>query len=388
MSELATDVLDELGTQFPQHIGILSAVAQALNDVLGAAFGQTEFVDVFVDSEGDAVLAEVTFVLPPITLAIPGLSTFSLSVGHTDEIELELAITLDSTGAKCSLFETPIFVQCIDSDLLVPVVMNGDKWEPDRDTGGTVKPLTLVFAGVSVEITSDGTVKVTSDLALDLPPVMIGSSGVVVEMKGVTLCMSDDVQLPNGVPAGSRGFVVGSINAFLPYSLKGTFAPNEIIGDGLFLGTGGFTGRLSAAWTNGKSIQLGGIDCTLKSLLFNFKQNSLVESKLDCELQLPFFNQPVNADVALGIDGHLSVALSATQPPGVVADNGLVTFEKPGLLKMLLDSIRFDLGGGLFTAKLAGKITPLAGANAGLKWPTFDVQELSINSKGEVTIKG
>src|ERR1043166_1081366 len=55
---------------------------------------------------------------------------------------------------------------------------------------------------------------------------------------------------------------------------------------------------------------------------------------------------------------------------------------------MLLDSIRFDLGGGLFTAKLAGKITPLAGANAGLKWPTFDVQELSINSKGEVTIKG
>jgi len=79
-----------------------------------------------------------------------------------------------------------------------------------------------------------------------LPPVQLGKSGVVIEMKGLRLCMSDHSPLPTGVPAGSRGFAIDSIDVYLPDSIKGSFAPNELQAEELFVGSGGFTGKLSA----------------------------------------------------------------------------------------------------------------------------------------------
>ncbi|HEV8239544.1 MAG TPA: hypothetical protein VGS57_09265 [Thermoanaerobaculia bacterium] len=53
-----------------------------------------------------------------------------------------------------------------------------------------------------------------------------------------------------------------------------------------------------------------------------------------------------------------------------------------------LDGLGFELDDGLFTTKLSGKLTPLFGADQGLKWPSFDVKELSIDSKGNVHLDG
>jgi len=380
------DFVGQLGTEFPLFSGGVSDVGQALTDGLSSAFGNASFFNVFLEHYDDqAILLEADFVSPPLALTIPGLGGFSLSVGQVDEIDVDLAIVLDDLGVRCFIFNAPIIVQCLNASWLTPVVKNGAKWDADLNSDGTVKKVSLVFSGIDIETDSNGKIEITSDLKVDLQPVRIGNSGIVVAMKGLQLCMSDQAQLPVGVPSGSRGFAMDSVDVYLPDSLQGTFAPNEIVGEGLFFGTGGFTGKLSAAWPSGKPIQLGGFECTLNSLLFDFKQNSLVESELSCELTLPFFDQPVNLDISLSGDGTLLATLSAVQVAPATITNGLLTFEKSGVLRMEIDSLGFELKDGLFSAKLSGKITPLIG---GINWPSFDVRDLSIDSKGHLHLDG
>src|SRR5687768_6920245 len=103
MTDNATAVLGGLGSDFPQHSAVVAAMDQALNDIVGTAFGNSEFVDAFVEAESDAVLLEVTFVSSPLLLSIPGLATFSVSIGQADELELEVTIVIDAQGARCLL---------------------------------------------------------------------------------------------------------------------------------------------------------------------------------------------------------------------------------------------------------------------------------------------
>src|SRR6202035_1852747 len=248
------DFVGQLGTEFPLFSGGVSDVGQALTDGLSSAFGNASFFNVFLEHYDDqAILLEADFVSPPLALTIPGLGGFSLSVGQVDEIDVDLAIVLDDLGVRCFIFNAPIIVQCLNASWLTPVVKNGAKWDADLNSDGTVKKVSLVFSGIDIETDSNGKIEITSDLKVDLQPVRIGNSGVVVAMKGLQLCMSDQAQLPVGVPSGSRGFAMDSVDVYLPDSLQGTFAPNEIVGEGLFFGTGGVTGKLSAAWPSGKA---------------------------------------------------------------------------------------------------------------------------------------
>src|ERR1041385_2646731 len=290
-------VLSGLATTFPAQLAQVASLEQTLADALGEALGGTGFVDVFSDSQGTAVLLEFAFVSTPLTVSIPGLSSFSISIGEIDEFELETAIIVDLAGAPLMVFEAPVFIQCIDSGLLISVVQVGDGWQPDLDVNGERKKLTFAFSGVGFQIDSGGNISASTDLKIDLHPVQIGNSGIVLEMKGIQPCLSDEIPLPTGIPTGSRGFAIAKVDVSLPAAIKGSFAPSEITAEGLFLGTGGFTGKLSAEWSAGKAIELGGITCTLESLLFAFKQNSLVESKLSGTLTLPFFDEIGRAHV-------------------------------------------------------------------------------------------
>lgn len=391
MSENAGVALDNLATEFPQHSQEVSSLDQVLSDGLGSVFHDSAFVDVFFDVEDDAVIVELNCITRPLMMTIPGLGSFSISVGRVDELDLEVAIVLSQAGVRLFLLDAPIHVQCIRSDLLIPVNNKDGRWEPDRDSDGGVKPISLVFSGVSLEVDSSPKFEVTTDLTVDLPPVRIGKSGVVVEMKGLRLCMSDQAALPAGIPAGSRGFAIDSIDVYLPESIQGSFVPGEISATGLFLGSGGFTGTLSAAWTAGKPVQLAGIECTLKSLMFEFKQNSLVGSELVCELMLPFFDRPVNLDVSFSGDGSLLASLSAVQPAGVDYAAGLITFDMKDVFRATIDGISFGVKNGVSTLSVSGSVQPtfpLKGTSSTTEWPIFRLQELSVNTRKEVFFKG
>ena len=390
-TETAGDILDGLGADFPQQQAGAAALTQSLEDVLGDAVRGSAFAEVFFDVEDDGVLMEVAFVTQPLVLAIPGFSSFTVSVGQADVLELEVAAVFDQTGARLLLFDAPIYIRCSSTSLLTPVVKNGDKWEPDVEADGTPKKLAVVLDGVSLEIDSGGNVALATDLTVDLPPVRIGKSGVVVELKGARLCMTDDAQLPDGVPEGSRGLAIDSIEVYLPESIQGSFVPGEIVGEGLFVGSGGFTGKLSAEWTQGKPLRLAGIECTLQSLMFEFRQNSLVGSELKCELTLPFFERPVNLDISFSGDGSLLASLSAVQPEGVDYDNGLIHFEKEGVFKATLDGMSFGVKDSVSILSVSGSIQPTFLSKGGQtkgEAPTFKIRELSVDSRGHVNFDG
>lgn len=227
-----------------------------------------------------------------------------------------------------------------------------------------------------------------------LSPVMIGDSGVIISADGVMLDLSPTETIPEVLAAGFDesfvGVFIGEARVRLPEGLP-ALAPEELILRKAAIGTGGVSGTLSADYTDNPATydprtksftgrgasELFGVPFALTSVEIKFKQNALVASRIAGKLLLPFFDEPTDVEIALGLDGSLAVKLSAT--------GGLLTLTKPDLLSVTIESLGFDITGGKLTVRLSGSITPLAlGANA----PSFAVRELSIDSEGHVRLEG
>ncbi len=287
----------------------------------------------------------------------------------------------------------------IKSELLRPVKLENGIWVERLDADGNLQPAEILLNGVGLRSNRDGDLDLLMPSGapkLTLDAVQIGDSGIVVEIDDLSPYFSRRQQRPAGLDAGFRGFTASAIKIYLPNGFDLPFTPGTLLFQEVALGTGGFSGKVTGQWTpvfnettqlfeqNGAG-SIFGIPFGLLSLAIDFKQNIPVDCELKGEILLPFFDKRVTVDLSIGADGSVRVALSATQPAGVISDSGLITFEKAGLLEMTLDSIAFELKDGLFTAKISGKLTPLFG---GLDWPTFDVKELSIDSKGHVHLDG
>ena len=197
---------------------------------------------------------------------------------------------------------------------------------------------------------------------------------------------------PPGAPPGFRGVSIASIKLHLPESLKIPILPQELSFSDFLIGTGGVSGSVAGMWSpaydtaakkyNGPGAgDLFGIPFGLQKLSLKLRQNVPIDPSLTGTMLLPFFDEPVNVEIGFGVDGSFHVALDGTNGP-------IYTLEKANVLKVALDSLSFDLANGLFTTKLSGKLTPLFGADKGLKWPTFDVKDLTIDSKGNVKLPG
>lgn len=321
---------------------------------------------------------------------IPGLEGISLVLagnGQTSNFTIEIDV------------EDPFAVRIVNlsvglrfsSSLFRPAKLNSKgQFEEERSAEGEPLPYQIDITG-TVRVSADGDFEVvfpSGAPAIALKPVMIGGTGVVIEADQVQFCFDRKQTPPDPVlPAGWRGVFIGSAAVHFSGSLAEAL-PSDLQLSGCYIGTGGFTGDVSVLWSPPFDGNLLGSKLQLERFEIGFVQNTIVSSSIEGAMTLPFFDQPVGVDISIGVDGGLAVALSATQPSGVAANNGLITFEKTNLLRMSLDSIRFELDAGVFTAKLSGQITPLVGKDKGLKWPTFDVQELGINSKGEVWVEG
>ena len=324
------------------------------------------------------------------TFDIPALPDWKIRPGDGTNSPL-LSATFVFSKEPGLFVANPVFRVEPPAKFLKPMMLKNDRWVEAFDSSGKSRPAKIVVTGGSLALSTSGGFGLFGSPSLDIEPVQIGSSGIVVTCQGLRACLTDSDPLPAGIPAGSRGFAIDSVEVFLPESVKGSFAPEEIIGEQLFFGGGGFTGKLSAEWTEGKPLQLAGIECTLKSLMFDFKQNSLVESELICELVLPFFDQPANLDVSFSGDGSLLASLSAVQPEGVDYDAGLIHFEKEGVFKATIEGLSFELKDGVSTLSVRGAIQPTflsQASQGGNEAPTFKIQELSIDSQGHVKFDG
>ena len=330
---------------------------------------------------------------------IPGLEGVSVAFLSGNGYSA-LPFQVDVLPSFALAFPSLSFSLRIRSSLIKPVRKDADgKWVPVVDATGNVKPAQIDFSGVGVRVAATGDVDVIMPLGapqIGFGPVAIGDSGLVLEVHGLAPYLSASQTPPQGAPPGFRGIALKSAKLYLPPDLDIPLEPSSIQFDNLLIGTGGFSGTVQGNWTptfdtatstysgNGSGT-LFGIPFGLRSLSLTFKQNVPTGSNFKGELLLPFFSQPVMLDLGLSGDGSFHVGLSAVQPAGVTSSSGLISFERPGLLKLQLDGLGFEKQGDLYTVKLSGRLKPLLG---GIDWPEFQVKNLSIDSKGNVRLEG
>ena len=319
-----------------------------------------------------------------LVLTIPGVDAVGIAIAASNgDTVLPVEITI-LPDFSISLQRVPIALR-LSSDLLRPAMREAGTSpdQPPRWVADTsVSHVDIKLAEVTVTVTGDGDISFeVAGGGIDLPPCMIGDSGVVVEARDIGLFFGADA--PPGQPAGWKGVHLAQATLYLPGELSATVGTLSLTD--AYIGNGGFTGAVSDTWTPALSAQLFGMAVTLSRAEIDFVQNAPVTFALTGTILLPFFDQPVGVDLEVGLDGSIGITVSAVQPPGATNAGGLLEFTKPGLLTMRLDSLGFSYGDGVFTALLSGTLTPLVG---GLDWPGFAVQQLSIDSRGNVRLEG
>jgi hypothetical protein len=311
-----------------------------------------------------------------LLLAIPGFDAVALTLGAGGggtiiPLELRFVPRLDFL-----IREVPIALR-FSPDLLKPVrrrvpdATPSEGFEPDPDR----QFVELILSSVTLEIDGDGNVTLEFDTTLDLAPCMIGDTGVVIEARHIGLFLDANSPPAPNRPAGWRGVYVENAGLYLPGEL------GEVVGHlaliNAYIGNGGFTGHIRDTWDHPPTASLFGISFSLHEVDIALVQNAFTRCQIRGALTVPFFNGP--ADVLMGISADGSFVLSLDR------SDGLVTISIENVLDLTLSSIGLIEERGVWLVKVAGSITPKI---AGLEWPTFEIQELSIDSEGHVKLEG
>src|SRR5207244_9464805 len=104
-------------------------------------------------------------------------------------------------------------------------------------------------------------------------------------------------------------------------------------------------------------------------LTVEIAQNSIVAGSLDCSLTLPFFDQPVDALIALG-DGAWSLGLK-----GDIANVQAPAFT------LALTGLGIERRDGDTWFKVSGTLTPTV---AGFALPTLELKDVLIDEHGHI----
>lgn len=326
----------------------------------------------------DTQIAAQTHVLfeREVVFSIPGFDSISLVIAAA---AVDTVIPLSAQvypDFHIKLSNVPIALR-LKSDLFKPVKqvpVNGSEQSPTFELDTSRNYVEIVLEDVNVEVNGDGDIELNSNNPINLPLCMLGESGVVIEAEDITLHLRTDSQ-PSGKPVGWRGIHVVQAALYLPGDLGSTVGSLELTD--AYIGNGGFSGTVSDTWSPALSAKLFGMQFDLTTVSLTFIQNALTESEIRGTVLLPFFDEPIDVEIGIDLDGGFAVRLAS--------DSGLYTLTKPNLISLQLDSLGFEIDDNVFTAKLSGTVTPEFGD---LDWPSFQVSELSIDSEGNVRLKG
>jgi len=360
---------------------------------LGEYFEQS-WPDAFPELPTDGALDEIYIEPPGLTsddaTALSSSLLFeqelALSVQGFDAVELLLAPGGLGTAVDFEIQVEPAFAFRIvdvpvalrlDDDLLQPVKpvsgSGGNAFEPDPNADA----VEVTIATATVEIDGSGNVELDFDSSISLPPCMVGDSGLVIEATNLELYLGSGS--PAGKPDGWRGVTLQSASLYLPDPLSqsvGTISISDAA-----LGNGGFSGTVSTTWSPGKQVDLFGMDATLQSVSLTFVQNALTESTIEGTMTIPFFDDPVDIEIGIDLDGGLGVSLAGSQ-------GALQTIEKE-YFTLELHRIGFEIGDDTSAVLLGGVIDPKTDQmDADLSMPGVDIEELRVDAEGNVDIEG
>jgi hypothetical protein len=353
----------------------------------GGVLSRVGVSDFDIRESAEQTTIELTVSLPDeLELGIPGLAGFGVVLGGGGDRGTSLTVELDVLDPFALRLKGVTLTLRLPPSIFKPMRATADgKFEEVKGADGKPKPYEISITG-EVHFDSDGNISIiypTGAPSIALSPLMIGNTGVVIEAEDIQLHLSGKDAAPDPqLPAGWRGIFIGQAQVHLPDGMSSAI-PTDLTFDNCSIGSGGFSGAVAADWSPAFSGMFFGVPFELKHVGLEFIQNSLTVAEVGGRLTLPFFDQPADVAIGIDLDGKFTVGLTGANPA-----TGLYELSKPGVLEMRLDSIGFEIEGGLFTAKLSGEITPLVGTDKGLKWPGFKVEELSIDSKGHVRLQG
>jgi hypothetical protein len=308
-----------------------------------------------------------------LALNIVGLDGFAVVLGgaSTETLWVGAEITSTSLSVIVSAGARLRFPRSI----LKPVTQVNGVWVDDPNRA---------FAEIAVSAGAiiDDTGNVTFDgaNAFTLQPAMIADSGFVIEGQ-VALDLSETTGLPESAALGLsptwQGVVFRTLIVHMPSAITDAVPISNVAFEDFHIGSGGVSGRIRLNGAPGGGA-LAGFPFTPTAFEILLKQNALIGATLAGQLTLPFFDAPLDVEVGFDLSGNMSIEIGRNS-------GGLVTVNKPGLLAMTIESVAFEREGGLFTIALGGTLTPEV---AGLEWPTFRIDRLSIDNEGHVRADG
>lgn len=215
---------------------------------------------------------------------------------------------------------------------------------------------------------------------ISIPLCMIADTGVIIEAQNVAFNLSGSGNKPAGAPDGWKGLYTDSATVYIPSVMSSSIEAQEI-----GIGTGGLYGQISAPvdFSSTGKVLGGDMEGSITSISLQFVQSIPVEATLKGNILLPFFDERVNVEIGINLDGSFAVKLAG------VDNDGLLILTKRNLLTLSVESLGFEKKPNQpFSAvKLSGSLTPLVGSPE-LSWPTAKINEMTIYTDGRVDLDG
>lgn len=336
------------------------------DDFLGSVF----FTDASLQAVENGILGRVVLVVPQELIVSPFGDVVGLVIGGVGgstvfEAEVRLKSVQDGFVFQIALIDVPLALR-VSPSVLKPLKPGTSEVEDGQ--------VEITLGAISITLASDRPIELSWSGTPSIPRCMLGDSGVIVSAGAIGWITPESEVLPDHTPSQFLGLYLDDVVVELT-ALKLDSNPTFAL-DYAFIGRGGFTGKIDV---NGLNLtgSLGNMAFTLQRLSLTITQSAFEETSIGGSIVLPFFDDSLDVEIGLSMNGGFSVGISS---PG-----GLVTLTKEDLLELTLESIGFAFDDGVFTARISGSVHPLVG---GVEWPTFRVQELSIDSKGNVRLEG
>lgn len=341
-----------------------------------------------LDSTGEAVIG--ILLTKGLSLRIPGLDILTLAFGPAGATEFDLALRMSPFRLRAHV---PAVLR-VNANILRPL-REGTK-EPDLEASA----LDIDLGGIDFKIEGGGPELDLSGVVA-IPRCMVGTTGVILEigkLRWLTPSTPQD-QRPTNTPPGFTGLYLDDVTVEIPQLPA---AAGALRMDDVFLGTGGFSGKISRpglalGWEDGDFTgeihgELFGFKGGISSLAVEFRQNALVSCEIEGDIFVPYLDRRVG--LTLGLDGSGGLTATAGRPHSTptetaVTEGGpgyLVHLDIGGFLALDVSALRFEAPtGGPARLGISGRV---ALTNSVLELPPIELSGLRIDSRGHVYIEG
>lgn len=281
-------------------------------------------------------------------------------------IELALTYSVTEDGWELTLHDAKIELEFSEKLLKRAKDPNPLPGDEDENSSKALKEKVKLSTKGDISVNQVYAFKLKDFNSFDLPYSEIGDTGIKIRAKGVKL----EIPSPQGLKITIDDAKVDLQSFGIPAGLE---MKNCIIDRQGLSGIVDFTAGASV-----QNVDVAGDPFfQVTHVDLEFQKSVLVRSLLNADVQVPFFDGVVQAEILLDAAGQYAVRLSGAAGALKTIDNDVLRFE--------LDGLGLALSDGELSLSVSGLLTPLFG---GLDWPSFDVKELSIDSKGHVHLDG